>query len=148
MKKIEILRIINNCFLVVGVLGSLYLRSEMQSDELFKDTYINLITLGGVVSTVFTWLFIATFCDNANHSKEILTLLNKKKFKHPIEEKKKIDKGVESKSERIEVERIQKSISADEVVVKVKKSGKIEKITKEDWDEIVKIGNEDMFEKK
>ena len=52
----------------------------------------------------------------------------------------------EINSEEIEIEGVKKTLSPNELIVKVKGSGKIEKITKEDWNEIIKMGNEDKFE--
>ena len=45
-----------------------------------------------------------------------------------------------------EVEKMKKNISKDELIVKVKLSGRIEKWKKSDWNEIIKIGNQDKFE--
>tara|TARA_B110000967_G_C18435550_1_gene340621 strand:+ start:76 stop:498 length:423 start_codon:yes stop_codon:yes gene_type:complete len=54
----------------------------------------------------------------------------------------------EINSEEIEIEGMKQSVSSNELIIKVKGSGKIEKITKEDWYEIVKMGNADKFELK
>jgi len=44
------------------------------------------------------------------------------------------------------IEEMKQTVSPNALTVKIKESGKIQKITKEDWCEIVKIGNEDKFE--
>lgn len=45
-----------------------------------------------------------------------------------------------------QVENLKKSLKKDELIVKVKKNGRIEKWKKTDWYEIIKIGNQDKFE--
>ncbi len=45
-----------------------------------------------------------------------------------------------------QVENLKKTLKKDELIVKVKKNGRIERWKKTDWDEIIKIGNQDKFE--
>lgn len=44
------------------------------------------------------------------------------------------------------VEDLKRNIKIDEVIVKIKQNGRIEKWKKTDWDEIIKIGNQDKFD--
>lgn len=44
------------------------------------------------------------------------------------------------------VEDLKKILKNDELIVKVKQNGRIEKWKKNDWDEIIKIGNQDKFD--
>jgi hypothetical protein len=44
------------------------------------------------------------------------------------------------------VDNIKSKITKDELIVKIKQNGKIEKMKKSDWNEIVEIGNQDKFE--
>ena len=60
--------------------------------------------------------------------------------------KKRENKKIINDNEIIDIEGMKQTVSVNELIVKVKGSGKIEKITKEDWEEIVKMGNEDKFE--
>jgi len=60
--------------------------------------------------------------------------------------KKELEKSEEVSEEIINIERIKRTVLPDELIVKIKRNGKIEKMKKADWDEIVKIGNEDKFE--
>ncbi|MCG8412088.1 MAG: hypothetical protein MI739_12480 [Bacteroidales bacterium] len=45
-----------------------------------------------------------------------------------------------------QVESLKKTLKKDELIVKIKQNGRIEKWEKTDWDEIIKIGNQDKFE--
>ena len=38
------------------------------------------------------------------------------------------------------------TVNLNDLIVKVKKSGKIEKMKNEDWEQIKKLGNENKFE--
>lgn len=44
------------------------------------------------------------------------------------------------------VEDLKKTLKNDEMIVKIKQNGRIEKWKKSDWDEILKIGNQDKFD--
>ena len=44
-----------------------------------------------------------------------------------------------------QVENLKKTLKKDELIVKIKQNGRIEKWKKSDWDEIIKIGNQDKF---
>jgi len=44
------------------------------------------------------------------------------------------------------VEDLKKTLKDDELIVKVKQNGHIEKWKKTDWDEIIEIGNQDKFD--
>ncbi len=45
-----------------------------------------------------------------------------------------------------QVENLKKTLKKDELIVKIKQNGRIEKWKKTDWDEIMKISNQDKFE--
>lgn len=44
------------------------------------------------------------------------------------------------------VENLKKNIKKEELIIKVKYNGRIEKIKRKDWDEIIKIGNQEKFD--
>ena len=44
------------------------------------------------------------------------------------------------------VKDLKKTLKNDELIVKIKQNGRIEKWKKTDWDEIIKIGNQDKFD--
>jgi E3 ubiquitin-protein ligase DOA10 len=76
----------------------------------------------------------------------IITFVRDKKVKVIKNEDKEISE--ETNTEQNEIEKIKQTATSNELIVIVKRTGKIEKITKKDWEEIVKIGNEDKFEVK
>jgi hypothetical protein len=44
-----------------------------------------------------------------------------------------------------EIEYLKKTLKNDELIVRVKRNGKIEKWKSEDWDEVIKLGNKEKF---
>jgi len=147
MNKIQVLRIANHMILALSIIGYFSLWQDSQSQELtLFNEYIKSTIIASLVFSIFFWFFILTFCDNAEDSKEILTLLKVKNIEKTAKQKENKNKIVVNENEAILIKMIKQSIKSNELIVKVKGSGNIEKITQEDWDEIVKIGNEDKFE--
>jgi len=147
MNRIQVLKIANHIILALSIIGYFSLWQDSQSQELaLFNEYIKSTIIASLVFSIFFWFFILTFCDNAEDSKEILTLLKSNKIQKTDKQKENKNKIVVNENEVILVEMIKKSIKSNELIVKVKGSGKIEKITKEDWEEIVKMDNEDKFE--
>ena len=60
--------------------------------------------------------------------------------------KKKVEKSSVDEDDLEKIEDLKKTIKNNELIVRVKLNGRIEKWKKEDWDEIIKIGNEDKFD--
>ena len=147
MKKLQVLRIANHIILAFSIIGyySIWQDSESLHSIGMINEYVKSYIIVSLVISIFFWFFILTFCDNAEDSKEILTLLKSNKIQKTDKQKENKNIIVVNENEVILVEMIKKSIKSNELIVKVKGSGKIEKITQEDWDEIVKIGNEDKF---
>ena len=146
MNRIQVLKIANHIILALSIIGYFSLWQDSQSQELaLFNEYIKSTIIASLVFSIFFWFFILTFCDNAEDSKEILTLLKSNKIQKTDKQKENKNKIVVNENEVILIEMVKQSIKSNELIVKVKGSGKIEKITKEDWDEIVKIGNEDKF---
>ena len=154
MNKIQILRITNNIILALSIIGYFILWKDTTKANEAIDllglmdvaTYINAYLIESVIISILIWLFISTFCENAEDTKEVLALLKGKNIQkqdkqNQIKNKKSVDK-----EEIIEVEGMKQTVSANELIVKVKGSGKIEKIKKEDWEEIISLGNEAKFE--
>tara|TARA_B100001142_G_scaffold258709_1_gene260629 strand:- start:1298 stop:1807 length:510 start_codon:yes stop_codon:yes gene_type:complete len=160
MNKIQTLRVANNIILGLSIIGYLILWKDINKGIEALDkfglmnfaTYITANFIESVIISIFIWLFISSFCENAEDTKEVLSLLKdrnihkkddiqKKNRKEEIEITNTIDKD-----EIIEIEKMKQTINTNDLIVKVKKSGKIEKIKKADWDEIVKLGNENKFE--
>jgi len=147
MKRIQTLRVANHIILALSIIGYFSLWQDSQSQELaLFNEYIKSTIIASLVISIFGWFFILTFCDNAEDSKEILTLLKGKNIQKTAKQKENKNKIVVNENEVILIEMVKQSIKSNELIVKVKGSGKIEKITKEDWGEIVKMGNKDKFE--
>ena len=154
MKKIQILRITNNIILALSLIGYFILWKDITKASRTIDklgladfaTYINAYLIESLIISILIWLFISTFCENAEDTKEVLSLLKGREIqKKDITQGKKITNIID-KEEMIEIENLKRTTKHNELIVKVKKSGKIEKIKNDDWQEIVKLGNEDMFE--
>jgi len=154
MKKIQILRITNNIILALSLIGYFILWKDITKASRAIDklgladfaTYINAYLIESLIISILIWLFISTFCENAEDTKEVLSLLKGREIqKKDITQGKKITNIID-KEEMIEIENLKRTTKHNDLIVKVKKSGKIEKIKKDDWQEIVKLGNEDMFE--
>ena len=135
-------RIINHIVLALSVLGYILLWVDIKDDiqaleslGLFNTSYVKGSITAGLIISIFLWFFILTFCDNAEDSKEILAYLQKKNNQ---------DKEIPNKT--VEIDDVKYSLANDELIVKVKKSGQIQKIKQSDWKEIINLGNEDMFE--
>lgn len=155
MKKIQILRITNNIILSLSIIGYFILWKDTTKGNEALDlfglmnvaTYINAYLIESVIISILIWLFISTFCENAEDNKEVLALLKGKNIqkKDKQKEKREIRRAIDE-YEIIEIEGMKQTVSANELIVKVKGSGKIEKIKKEDWEEIISLGNEAKFE--
>jgi uncharacterized membrane protein YhiD involved in acid resistance len=155
MKKIQILRITNNIILALSIIGYFILWKDTTKGNEALDlfglmnvaTYINAYLIESVIISILIWLFISTFCENAEDTKEVLALLKVKNIQKQDKQKEKreIRRAIDEE-EIIEIEGMKQTVSANELIVKVKGSGKIEKIKKEDWEEIISLGNEAKFE--
>ena len=155
MKKIQILRITNNIILALSIIGYFILWKDTTKGNEALDLfglmnvaiYINAYLIESVITSILIWLFISTFCENAEDTKEVLALLKVKNIQKQDKQKEKreIRRAIDEE-EIIEIEGMKQTVSANELIVKVKGSGKIEKIKKEDWEEIISLGNEDKFE--
>ncbi len=147
MKRIQTLRVANHIILALSIIGYFSLWQDSQSQELaLFNEYIKSTIIASLVFSIFFWFFILTFCDNAEDSKEILTLLKGKNIQKTEKQQQTKNKKTVDENEIIDIEGMKQTVSPNELIVKVKGSGKIEKITKEDWEEIVKMGNKDKFE--
>ncbi len=147
MNRIQVLKIANHIILALSIIGYFSLWQDSQSQELaLFNEYIKSTIIASLVISIFVWFFILTFCDNAEDSKEILTLLKGENIQKTDKQKKRENKKITNENEIIDIEGMKQTVSPNELIVKVKGSGKIEKITKEDWEEIVKMGNAEKFE--
>jgi len=150
MNKIQILRVANNIILGLSIIGYLILWQDINKGievlEKFSSmnfaTYITANFIESVIISILIWLFISTFCENAEDTKEVLSLLKDRNIQ---KKDKKITNTID-KNEIIEIEDMKLTVNLNDLIVKVKKSGKIEKIKNEDWEQIIKLGNEDKFE--
>ena len=116
-------------------------------------TYVKAYLIQSVIISILIWLFISTFCEKAEDTKQILSLLRLKNIQKEDKQKQIKNKKSDDKFNypdehplNNQVEKMKKKVSANELIVKVKGSGKIEKIKKDDWEEIISLGNEDKFE--
>jgi hypothetical protein len=155
MKKLQILRIANYLILSLSIIGyiSLWYNNKkefkaLESLGLFDSSFFQGSIIAGIIISIFLFLFVDTFCENAQHVNEH----NNELLKQSIEtlsylqnkNSKKIIKNDNNKI--IEVKGEKHSLEKKEILVKVKKSGKIQKLKQIDWEEIIELGNEDMFE--
>jgi hypothetical protein len=155
MKKLQILRIANYLILSLSIIGyiSLWYNNKkefkaLESLGLFDSSFFQGSIIAGIIISIFLFLFVDTFCENAQNVNEH----NNELLKQSIEtlsylqnkNSKKIIKNDNNKI--IEVEGEKHSLEKKEILVKVKKSGKIQKLKQIDWEEIIELGNEDMFE--
>ena len=154
MNKIQILRVANNIILVISIIGYLILWQDINKGIEVLDsfrlmnfaTYITANFIESVIISILIWLFISTFCENAEDTKEVLSLLKDRNIqKKDRKEEKKITNTID-KNEIIEIEDMKLTVNLNDLIVKVKKSGKIEKMKNEDWEQIKKLGNENKFE--
>jgi len=154
MNKIQILRVANNIILGLSIVGYLILWQDINKGidvlEKFSSmnfaTYITANFIESVIISILIWLFISTFCENAEDTKEVLSLLKDRNIqKKDRKEEKKITNTID-KNEIIEIEDMKLTVNLNDLIVKVKKSGKIEKMKNEDWEQIKKLGNENKFE--
>mgnify|MGYP001201601147 CR=1 FL=1 len=161
MKKIQILRILNNIILFLSTIGYFIIwKDTIKANEAIDllgmmnvVTYVKAYLIQSVIISFLIWLFISTFCEKAEDTKQILSLLRLKNIhkedrQKQIKNKKPDDKFNYPDEHPLnnQVEKMKKKVSANELIVKVKGSGKIEKIKKDDWEEIISLGNEDKFE--
>tara|TARA_B110000238_G_C15852587_1_gene321699 strand:+ start:46 stop:525 length:480 start_codon:yes stop_codon:yes gene_type:complete len=155
MKKLQILRIANYLIISLSIIGYISLwynnKKEIKALEslgLFDSSFFQGSIIAGIIISIFLFLFVDTFCENAQNVNEH----NNELLKQSIEtlsylqnkNSKKIIKNDNNKI--IEVEGEKHSLEKKEILVKVKKSGKIQKLKQIDWEEIIELGNEDMFE--
>jgi len=52
----------------------------------------------------------------------------------------------QNKEDTVEITKLLKNLKNDEVIIRIKASGQIEKIKKTDWDDIIEIGNQEKFD--
>tara|TARA_B110000240_G_scaffold160784_1_gene179593 strand:+ start:262 stop:750 length:489 start_codon:yes stop_codon:yes gene_type:complete len=154
MNKIQILRVANNIILGLSIIGYLILWQDINKGidvlEKFSSmnfaTYITANFIESVIISILIWFFISTFCENAQDTKEVLSLLKDRNIqKKDRKEEKKITNTIDE-NEIIEIEDMKLTVNLNDLIVKVKKSGKIEKMKNEDWEQIKKLGNENKFE--
>lgn len=60
--------------------------------------------------------------------------------------RKKVETSSVDEDDLEKIENLKKTMKNDEIIVRVKLNGRIEKWKKEDWDDIIKIGNENKFD--
>lgn len=80
MKKLQILRITNNIILALSIIGYFILWKDatkgIEALDLFGlmnvATYINAYLIESVIISILIWLYISTFCENAEYKKEVL----------------------------------------------------------------------------
>jgi len=154
MNKIQILRVANNIILGLSIIGYLILWQDINKGIEVLDsfrlmnfsTYITANFIESVIISILIWFFISTFCENAQDTKEVLSLLKDRNIqKKDRKEEKKITNTIDE-NEIIEIEDMKLTVNLNDLIVKVKKSGKIEKMKNEDWEQIKKLGNENKFE--
>lgn len=145
MKRLQILRIANYLILSLSVFGYLSLwynnKNEIKALEslgIFDSIFFQGSIIAGIIISIFLFLFVDTFCENAQNVNEHNNELLKQSIEILSYLKEKNNKEIPNKTVKIDDD--------DELTVKVKRSGQIQKIKQSDWREIINLGNEDMFE--
>ena len=62
------------------------------------------------------------------------------------QEQKNIDLSNQNKEDTVKINKLLNNLKNDEVIIRIKASNQIEKIKKTDWEEIIKIGNQEKFD--
>ena len=86
MKKIQILRISNNIILFLSIIGYFIIwKDTIKANEAIDllgmmnvVTYVKAYLIQSVIISFLIWLFISTFCEKAEDTKQILSLLRLK----------------------------------------------------------------------
>lgn len=145
MKRLQILRIANYLILSLSVFGYLSLwynnKNEIKALEslgIFDSIFFQGSIIAGIIISIFLFLFVDTFCENAQNVNEHNNELLKQSIEILSYLKEKNNNEIPNKTVKIDDD--------DELTVKVKRSGQIQKIKQSDWREIINLGNEDMFE--
>lgn len=145
MKRLQILRIANYLILSLSVFGYLSLwynnKNEIKALEslgIFDSIFFQGSIIAGIIISIFLFLFVDTFCENAQNVNEHNNELLKQSIEILSYLKEKNNNEIPNKTVKIDDD--------DELTVKVKRSGQIQKIKQSDWKEIINLGNEDMFE--
>ena len=62
------------------------------------------------------------------------------------QEQKNIDLSNQNKEDTVKINKLLTNLKNDEEIIRIKASNQIEKIKKTDWEDIIKIGNQDKFD--
>ena len=62
------------------------------------------------------------------------------------QEQKNIDLSNQNKEDTVKINKLLSNLKNDEVIIRIKASNQIEKIKKTDWEDIIKIGNQEKFD--
>lgn len=62
------------------------------------------------------------------------------------QEQKNIDLSNQNKEDTVKINKLLNNLKNDEVIIRIKASNQIEKIKKTDWEDIIKIGNQEKFD--
>jgi hypothetical protein len=62
------------------------------------------------------------------------------------QEQKNIDLSNQNKEDTVKINKLLTNLKNDEVIIRIKASNQIEKIKKTDWEDVIKIGNQEKFD--
>jgi hypothetical protein len=62
------------------------------------------------------------------------------------QEQKNIDLSNKNKEDTVKINKLLTNLKNDEVIIRIKASNQIEKIKKTDWEDVIKIGNQEKFD--
>ena len=62
------------------------------------------------------------------------------------QEQKNIDLSNQNKEDTVKINKLLNNLKNDEVIIRIKASNQIEKIKKTDWEDVIKIGNQEKFD--
>ena len=62
------------------------------------------------------------------------------------QEQKNIDLSNQNKEDTVKINKLLSNLKNDEVIIRIKASNQIEKIKKTDWEDVIKIGNQEKFD--
>ena len=97
MNRIQVLKIANHIILALSIIGCFSLWQDSNSNDYIKST-----VLAGLVISIFVWFFVLTFCDNAEDSKEILSLLKGENIQKTDKQKERENKKITNENENID----------------------------------------------
>ena len=112
MNRIQVLKIANHIILALSIIGYFSLWQDSNSNDYIKST-----VLAGLVISIFVWFFVLTFCDNAEDSKEILSLLKGENIQKTDKQKEKENKKITNENEIIDIEGMKQSVSSNELII-------------------------------